>query len=72
MFKKKDIEQKSEPNHLVEWKQVGENTYRYRIPEVGWLVKLMVRNFKATEFGGSVSFTEGSICFVPDPEGSWI
>jgi hypothetical protein len=68
----KEIEQKSKPENLVEWKRIGENTYRYRIPDVGWLVKLIVRNFKANEFGGSVTSTEGSLCFIPDPEGKWI
>jgi len=66
-----NIEQKSVPSNLVEWVHIGENTYRCRVPYTGWLVKLMVRNYKTTEFGGKVSFSEGNICFVPDPEGKW-
>jgi hypothetical protein len=69
----KEIEQKSKPENLIEWTKVGENTYRYRIPAIGWLVKSKVRDFdKANEFGGRITLTDGSICFVPDPDGNWL
>jgi hypothetical protein len=60
----KDIEQKTVPGYLVIWEKVGETTYRYRIPGLGWLIKhedKLVTN--------SVGI---SICFIPDPTGTWI
>lgn len=68
----KEIEQKSKPENLIEWSKVGENVYRYRIPSIGWLVKSKVRDFEANEFGGRITLTDESICFVPDLDGNWL
>lgn len=62
---------KSEPDYIVKWKKVGVDTYRYRIPECGWLVKVVSSKIKLDESKINIIDNTSSVCFVPDPDAKW-
>jgi hypothetical protein len=63
---------KSEPDHIVKWQKVGVDTFRYRIPDCGWLVKVVSSKIKLDESKINVVDNSSSVCFVPDPEAKWL